>query len=80
MLASFFTAMSWFRSWASYFCGYNAVQPEYIGRNEGTHPRENGCTGGQLMLEQIGNIAPPVLLWKSVMARARAATSSAPWD
>ena len=35
MPASFFSAMSWFRSWASYFSGYNAVGPEHIGRGEG---------------------------------------------
>src|SRR5919204_94769 len=34
MLASFFTAISWFQSWASYFSGYNAVPPEHIGLGE----------------------------------------------
>ena len=34
MPASFFSAISWFRSLASYFSGYNAVGLECIGRDE----------------------------------------------
>jgi hypothetical protein len=58
MLVSFFTAMSWFRSWASYFSGYNAApQPEHTGCPESKDAGENGCMGGQLVLEQIENKA-----------------------
>jgi hypothetical protein len=48
MLASFFTAMSWFRSWASYFSGYKAVPPGHIGRDEGKkiHARTVASAGG----------------------------------
>jgi len=78
MLVSFFTAMSWFRSWASYFSGYNAAQPGHIGCAESKGAGENGCMGGQLVLEQIeNNASEPLsrpLLWKSMMARAKAAT------
>jgi hypothetical protein len=55
MLVSFSTAMSWFRSWASYFSGYNAAQPGHIGRDESKDASENGCIGGQSMLEQTEN-------------------------
>src|SRR5262249_30097583 len=39
MPASFFTAMSWFRSWASYFSGCNAAPPDRNRVDEGKSPR-----------------------------------------
>ena len=34
MPASFFTAIAWFRSWASYFCGCNTARPDRSGEGQ----------------------------------------------
>jgi hypothetical protein len=86
MPGSFFTAMSWFRSSASYFSGCNTARPDPSdeGQREGKNARRSGCIGRALMLEQIENIAPEPLarrlLWKSMMAQQKAATWPGAWD
>src|SRR5262245_14547762 len=64
MPGSFFTAMSWFRSWASYFSGCNTARPDPSdeGQRDGKNARRSGCIGRALMLEQKGNIAPGPLV------------------
>src|SRR5262245_16734575 len=80
MLVSFFTAMSWFRSWASYFSGYNAaLRPEHISCDESKAAGENGLhertVGARTNREQgTSEALTPPALWKSMMARAKAAT------
>src|SRR5262249_42294015 len=60
MPASFFTAISWFRSSASYFCGCNTARPDRSGegQRDGKNARRSGCIGWAVMLEQTENTAP----------------------
>ena len=63
MRVSFFTAMSWFRSWASYFSGYNAAQPEHIGCDESKDAGENGCKDTGRTIVQY---SPEGLYWMKI--------------
>ena len=53
-------------------------RPDISAAMRAKDPCENGCIGRRLMVEQIENIAPGPhsrrLLWKSMMAQAKAAT------
>ena len=54
--ASFFTAISWFRSWASYFSGCNTTRPRHNRSGDGKNPYRKRCMCEELMLEQTENM------------------------
>jgi hypothetical protein len=82
-----FTAISWSRLSASYFCGCNTAGQR---QDRPSGPLSDGkirlggiCICAQLVLEQkenIGALSSRCLLWKSMMVRARTATSCRAWD